>query len=638
MTERQEEGWPRYNKSFSRWLLPAVIGVIIFGGTTFGILSVISGGTQTEVRQSLFEQQKERQLETTKALADHIGSDLDSVSLELLALSNIDVFQQGDLSSDVSSQLVQQYFQRAKEQTSVDILFIIDKNNVITEIAGSPGVEKFKGSDLSSRAYVQKTKETMGAVFSDGFFGLDGKYRVVVTQPIVNRQTGQYVGLAGASLSTIDFFARYGNIYQIKAQYLAALDTQANQLIHGNPDLIGKGFFDEATQKFTDHNKDLNDAMHKVLSGQSASALYTIAAGERLTSGYPILVNNKLIYVIFIITPTSLIYSNIDGILTNEQNQLFDMQVALAIVVGLFATLAVWLNRNLNAEVTRRTQDLEYSNGRLAQANTQLEMTNEQLKVHDKLQKEFVNVAAHELRTPIQPLLGAAELIESQFDEQDEIKITRPEVEMILRNAKRLERLSSDILEISRIDSGALKLYKETFSLSYIIAEAIIDAKTQSNFDPNMLSISYIPDDIFVHADREKITEVITNLLTNAIKFTEKGKITITTQKNNQDKFVLVSIEDTGSGIAGEIMPRLFEKFVTRSEKGTGIGLYISKKIVEAHGGVISGRNNPTGSGATFQFTLPILESDKQVELEKDKKMETPATKPSTSKTSEESI
>jgi signal transduction histidine kinase len=235
---------------------------------------------------------------------------------------------------------------------------------------------------------------------------------------------------------------------------------------------------------------------------------------------------------------------------------------------------------------------------------------NEQLEVHDRLQREFVNVAAHELRTPIQPLLGAAELMESQFNEKDEIRVTRAEIEMILRNARRLERLSSDLLEVSRMESGALKLNREKFSLAYIIAEAVKDAKAQSNFDSDRLSITYHPDDIFVHADREKIGQVIANLITNAIKFTKEGTISISTQRDKDGRTVLVKIRDTGSGIDPEIMSKLFEKFVTRSEKGTGIGLYISKKIVEAHGGIILGENNLDGPGATFRFTIPLSEED----------------------------
>jgi signal transduction histidine kinase len=272
----------------------------------------------------------------------------------------------------------------------------------------------------------------------------------------------------------------------------------------------------------------------------------------------------------------------------------------LAGVLGLLAFSIRW-NRSLTEGIRTGTEALD-------QSNRQLKELNEQLLIHDKLQKEFVNVAAHELRTPIQPLLGAAELIESQLNDKDRIEVTRPEVEMILRNAKRLERLSSDILEISRIESGGINLRMEKFSLSYLIAEAIRDAKAQSNFDPDKLAIMYNADDIFVDADREKIIQVVANLLTNAIKFTQVGTIVVTTQRLNDSRFAQVTVKDSGPGIHPEIKPRLFEKFVTKSEQGTGIGLYISKKIIEAHGGTISGENNNDGPGAVFTFRIPLAE------------------------------
>jgi signal transduction histidine kinase len=286
----------------------------------------------------------------------------------------------------------------------------------------------------------------------------------------------------------------------------------------------------------------------------------------------------------------------------------FVIIVGIGAASGGIAALVLTWNKRLENTVSKKTSELISRTEELETSNRNLEKAYEDLKVHEKLQTEFVNIAAHELRTPIQPLLGAAELIESQFQDKDKIEVTHPEIEMILRNAKRLERLSSDILEISRIESGALRLNKETFSLAYIIAGALKDAKNQSNFNAEKLTIKYYADDIFVHADREKTIQVITNLLTNAIKFTDEGTISVTTTRDTDNKLALVTVRDSGSGIDSEMMTKLFEKFATKSERGTGIGLYISKKIVEAHGGIISGENNLDGPGATFKFTIPLAE------------------------------
>jgi two-component system sensor histidine kinase VicK len=230
----------------------------------------------------------------------------------------------------------------------------------------------------------------------------------------------------------------------------------------------------------------------------------------------------------------------------------------------------------------------------------------EELKRNEKMQKEFINTAAHELRTPVQPILGMAELIELSFEGgKARTEISKDDIELILRNAKRLERLSSDVLETARIESHSLRLNKERFSLKEVIFGLIRDAENQ--IVDQLVTIQYNPKkDIVVYADKGRISEVISNILDNAIKFTHKGKITISVDVNNNNTEVIVVIRDEGTGIDIEISSRLFTKFATKSEKGTGLGLYISKSIVEAHGGKIWAKNNIDDKGATFGFSLPL--------------------------------
>jgi two-component system sensor histidine kinase VicK len=231
----------------------------------------------------------------------------------------------------------------------------------------------------------------------------------------------------------------------------------------------------------------------------------------------------------------------------------------------------------------------------------------EELKSNEKMQKEFINTAAHELRTPVQPILGMAELIELSFEGgKGKTEISKDDVDMILRNAKRLERLSSDVLETARIESQSLRLNKEYFSLKEVISGSIRDAENQ--IVDRDITICHNPKkDIVVYADKGRISEVISNILDNAIKFTHKGNITISAEvKNNNTNKVIVLIIDEGTGIDDEIASRLFTKFATKSEKGTGLGLYISKSIVEAHGGKIWAKNNEEHKGATFGFSLPL--------------------------------
>jgi signal transduction histidine kinase len=243
----------------------------------------------------------------------------------------------------------------------------------------------------------------------------------------------------------------------------------------------------------------------------------------------------------------------------------------------------------------------------LQMSATDLELANQQLKMHDKMQTEFINIAAHELRTPIQPILGMADLLASKHEEneQNDIQLSRSDLELIIRNAKRLEKLSSDILEVSRIESDLLHLHKERVNLNDIIIAVVQEANLQAKKSPSV-QFEYSPKDIWMNVDKGRIMQVMSNIIDNAVKFTEIGKISISTHIEQDGKIAVVSVEDTGSGIDIEIVPRLFTKFATRSERGTGLGLYISKNIIEAHDGGIWAKNKNNGAGAIFTFTLPI--------------------------------
>jgi signal transduction histidine kinase len=291
--------------------------------------------------------------------------------------------------------------------------------------------------------------------------------------------------------------------------------------------------------------------------------------------------------------------------------------------------------RTTNNELQSTTEELKESLQILAKVNQELTVTNEQLNKHDRIQKEFINVAAHELRTPTQSIVGYCEMIDA-FPEN-----TQKYLEPVKRNAEKLYRLTEDILDVSRIESGTLKLEKINFDLREIIVSLIEDLttkkkkedainsdkrhKTDKNANIQLVYPELPAQPIYIYADKNRIQQVISNLLSNALKFTENGVITITMEKfkgnnnnNNDDyddddekkEFVCIKIKDTGKGIDPEVLPRLFEKFATKSDRGTGLGLYISKNIVEAHGGKIWGMNNNNNKyvekGAEFGFTLPI--------------------------------
>ena len=280
--------------------------------------------------------------------------------------------------------------------------------------------------------------------------------------------------------------------------------------------------------------------------------------------------------------------------------------------VSIFETL--WMQTELYEQLVE-------SNNGLAKAYEQLEAANEQLKVHEKMQKEFINVASHELRTPIQPILGLSEVLYAKIKDVEQRQL----LDTITRNAKRLQRLTDDILDVTKIESQSLKLNKERFNLNDVITNVIDEMIINKEFkneksddDNNNIKLEYRPKDIFVEADRVRVTQVISNLLHNAIKFTKEGKITITLEKKDDDgEVVVISIKDTGIGIDSEMFPKLFSKFASKSYQGTGLGLFICKSIVEAHDGKIwaENNNNQEKKGATFYFTLPIINRQQDVKV-----------------------
>ncbi|MFL6396290.1 MAG: ATP-binding protein [Nitrososphaeraceae archaeon] len=251
----------------------------------------------------------------------------------------------------------------------------------------------------------------------------------------------------------------------------------------------------------------------------------------------------------------------------------------------------------------------------------QLKEAHEQVKMHDKMQKEFINIAAHELRNPIQPILSLSEVVLSNTKDMEQAKL----LEVVTRNAKRLRRLTEDILDVTKIESQLLNLNKEQFNMKDVITNAIDDIMTNkvsslpSKTNNYIIKLPYYQtQDVFVYADKGRISQVVSNLLANAVKFTKAAEdnIIIMIKKEgegprqnntNNNQYVIVSIKDTGIGIDSEILPKLFTKFATKSQTGgTGLGLFICKGIVEAHGGRIWAENNANGKGAKFSFSLPI--------------------------------
>jgi signal transduction histidine kinase len=248
----------------------------------------------------------------------------------------------------------------------------------------------------------------------------------------------------------------------------------------------------------------------------------------------------------------------------------------------------------------------------------QLKEAHEKLKIHDKMQKEFINIVAHDLRTPLTPIIGLTEYVRDKTKDVHHMEL----LDRVVKDAKKLSYLNEKILDVTKFESKLFKPNKEVFSLNESIVNIIKELEHISDNTKKIKFEYHFDTEYLVDADCRRIGQVISNLIDNSIKSISEQDIgrgvisisiektinAITTIRDDYDSqhMVIVSIKDTGIAIDNEILPRLFTKFATKSFQGTGLGLYISKNIIEAHGGKIWAENNKDGIGATITFTLPL--------------------------------
>ena len=591
----------------------SVISIVIF---SFALFYYIQTVTENNVQSSLITEQIERQRAASKSLSQHIGSDLTLVMTVLDGLTSSGYIQAGDINSEKTNQLIQEKYKIIDDV--IDKIFVLDKNDMVTSGLSQSSTDEYLGADFSQREWVKEAKRDLKPVFSKGF-ERQGIYTIYIGVPVINRDNNQYMGLIGATIPTEKFFARYGNVHDVNSQFLVIYDKNGTILAVGaDRNLVGKNFFGTTVQNFIGHNEILNNLTGSLLKGHPNYGVYDYGRSDRINTGQPILVQNTPTYFLQIVTPTKAIFSKISDTLFTDRLKGYSLLVAVFVSVGSLVIFLLKWNNTMEKEVIKRTNALNKTNiqlgimsKQLRKSNLSLQNANEQLRQHDKIQKEFINMAAHELRTPIQPILGLADVLRDYVTDSHQSKL----LDVIMRNAKRLQRLSCDILDVSKIESCLLKISKSKIDLNEKIKNVINDVENGYD-DGNNSNVKIIfepKETIFVYADKDRIHQVLSNLLNNAIKYTKNGTVTINTSiangsnnNANNDKEAVVTIMDTGYGITPEIMQKLFSKFVTTSSHGTGLGLFISKGIIEAHGGRIWAENNSNGVGSSFSFSLPF--------------------------------
>src|SRR5919202_726219 len=294
----------------------SIISIIVCSN---GLLFYIQNITAEDLKKSVFEQQKQLQIQSTKDIALHIGSDVNLVMSMLYGLANSYYVQQGELGSGKTTKLLDDAYNT--HNLTIDRLFILDKDNIMVNSISAQSSEFFLGEDFSFRDWVKQTRSTLMPVFS------------------------------------------YGNVQDINSKFLVVYDKNGIMLANGASDkLVGQNFFGDYTQRFMNHNKILNNLTRSLLAGKSGLAVYDYGRGERLTTSYPAYVNNRQLFFIQIVTPTSNIYSKINSTLTTQRTEIVILSVAASVIAiaVLVILLSKW-NIILRREVKRRTKELEDS-------------------------------------------------------------------------------------------------------------------------------------------------------------------------------------------------------------------------------------------------------------------------------------
>ncbi|MGA8844435.1 MAG: sensor histidine kinase [Nitrososphaeraceae archaeon] len=610
---------PEHTKNSLLYIICAVI-------ITYGVFLYLQNSYQETLTKTIVEEQKGRQEYLATSVARNIESDLDSILQRIKNLALAPYFTFG---SSVEKETLQNKMRETllnmHQIIPVDELFIVFKNHtMLVTSAGSSKVEAFGLSAYSGSKdnyfsqFLNQSLAEQKTLFSVGYRGQDNGTRIAITTPIFredNREDNdEYLGFVGVSTSANNLIGHYGNIDDLTKQRFVFYDKNATILVAVSNSSIGTNFFSYQNQKgLPISEKDtINQLFQKVLSGQMYTAEYDIGQGPRVVTGSPIIIGGIPTYFLNIITPLSEILSPINEL----TNKALLLNIVLIVAFTLSVLYLVWnlmsWGNKLDNKVKIRTQELEYANksllsksNELQRVNSQLIEINKKLEINDKVQKEFVNVAAHELRTPIQSIMGYSEL---------STKLPEKRVEynnMIKKNVERLSKLSDDILEVARIESGTMQIEQHDFNIVDLLIESVNDLKARlkgkhlnGNISNVNIDMSLPQHPVIVKGDRSKIFQVISNLLCNAEKFTDSGTITVSVIDDLSKKSAIVSVEDTGKGVDKEMVPKLFTKFSAKSEHGTGLGLYICKNIVEAHGGSIW--FDETKNGAKFSFSVPL--------------------------------
>ena len=538
-----------------------------------------------------------------------IENALMDIVTNLKTIANSPTVQQ---SKEIRDHIILMNAAQSSTYNITDYYRIIDKNGKM--IATSDLLDnhqqynKSKYQDFSNKSYFTIPKEKHKIYVSNLINLINNVPGFSISVPIFDRTIFNGVIEASVRIDKLEKLVQQSMLLSQQNEIIL-VDRNGTIMFTTKKDVVGENFFSDKVQSLLFNTlplkelQNINKLLNDALNGISGLYNLNITTQTSTFSSTPISLEGDQFMTLLINKPYKL-DAEVIHFLNLQRNFSIIAILIIVVVSSILGYLLISWNKRLQIKVNNQTIKLNENIEQLRKAN-------EQLKQQDKMQKEFINITAHELRTPIQSIIGYTEMIKS-FPEK-----TTTYMQRIERNGQRLYKLIQDILDIAKIESGNLILNKTQFDLNEKINNVIKDFTTANKIDGINENFKFIFQPIEsskVFADRERIYQVISNLIRNAVKFTtgEETTIEIILEKVKKDKkengFVSVKIKDNGKGIDPEILPRLFSKFTTKSEfGGTGLGLYISKKIIEAHGGTINGYNNSVeGKGATFEFILPL--------------------------------
>jgi len=545
------------------------------------------------------------------------------------------------LPAGFDNQSMNQILLRFAQDSTIDLTegyYLFDKDGRILSWTGldPKNLSSFRSSNLTAEEFIRIPLETSSPYYSNVLNSYDNEPRLFISVPIFQASSGadnedseisnssivsnghSPVGVivAAINLKTVGEMLQTDLSPEV-ASNVGFMDRDGVIVYAREPSLVGKNYLSTEFQSLV--SEDIKNSYNEIINSSlrdrngGVNDIELPNTDSIVTMAYqPVRIGNEHLWTLYVSVPHSL--ATEVGVLIDQLSTFSTIVVITTACVAVFISFIVlsW-NRRLDNAIKSRTSQLKEINNSLGETNRRLAVANKQLKIHDRMQKEFINVAAHELRTPIMPILGEAQYIERQFMATKQlVAVDNEQVQSIMRNARRLVRLASDILDVTRIESKSLRINKRSFDLDIVIRSVLEDTKNALRADEersNQVLLQYDSiGSILVFADKGRIYQVIYNLLANSVKFTHEGSIRVVVERNSHE--IIVSVIDSGKGIDSDFMTRLFTKFSTKSETGTGLGLFICKSIIEAHGGKIWANNNSGGKGSTFSFTLAYGDTD----------------------------